>query len=82
MDTNDVMHGMIDRAGLSMRGASLAMGRSPAWLSNTLARPGSSEAATIAALADVCGYTLCAVPHADVPPGALVIDPAGGRRGG
>ncbi len=75
MDTNNAMRSMIDAAGLSARRASLDMGRSPAWLSNTLARPGSSTAETLAALAAVCGYRLCAVPAADVPPSALVIDP-------
>ncbi len=76
MDTNEVMRGMLAASGLSMRAASLALGRSASWLSNTLARPGGSEAATVAALAEVCGYRLALVPLAeDLPAGALVIDP-------
>lgn len=75
MDTNDVMRAMIDSAGLSRRAASRALGRSDSWLRNTLARPGSSTGDTIALLADVCGYELCAVPRGSVPPGGLVIDP-------
>lgn len=81
MDTNDAMRSMIGAAGLSARRASLDMGRSAAWLSNTLARPGSSTAETLAELAEVCGYRLCAVPVDDVPPSALIIDaPREGQR--
>ncbi len=76
MDTNDVMRAMVSHAGLSSRAASAALGRSPSWLSATLARPGSSEAATVAQLADACGYVLAAVPAgAPLPPGSMVIDP-------
>lgn len=75
MDTNNAMRSMIDAAGLSARRASLDMGRAPAWLSNTLARPGSSTADTIASLAAVCGYVLALVPSdQDLPSGSLVID--------
>lgn len=81
MDTNDAMRAMVGRAGLSLRGASLALGKSPAWLANTLARPGSSEAVTVAAVADLAGYALCAVPRGSVPPGAIVIDPPPGKNG-
>ena len=76
MDTNEAMRALIDGAGLSARGASLAMGRSDNWLSATLARPGGSKAATVAELAGVCGYTLALVPvAATLPPGSIVIDP-------
>ena len=75
MDTNEVMRAMVDSAGMSRRAASLAMGRSDNWLRNTLARPGSSTADSVALLADVCGWSLCVVPSDSVPPGALVIDP-------
>lgn len=75
MDTNEAMRALVARSGLSMRAASLEMGRSPTWLSTTVGREGSSEAAIVAELAHVCGYTLCAVPDRDVPGSALVIDP-------
>ena len=75
MDTNSVMQEMTRSAGLTMKQASLDMGRSANWLSSTLSRPGGSEAATVASLAEVCGYALAAVPVDDLPPSALVIDP-------
>ncbi len=75
MDTNDAMRALVARSGLSMRAVSMDMGRSPTWLSTTLGRDGSSEAAIVAELADVCGYSLVLVPSRDVPPGAIVIDP-------
>ena len=76
MDTNEAMRALIDNAGLSARGASLAMGRSGNWLRNTLARPGGSKAATVAELGAVCGYALALVPvAATLPPGSIIIDP-------
>lgn len=75
MNTNELMKLLINKKGLSMRGASLAMGRSPNWLASTTGKPGSSEAATVAELAEVCGYKLAAIPADDVPDTALVIDP-------
>ena len=51
------------------------MGRSPNWLASTTGKPGSSEAATVAELAEVCGYKLAAIPAEDLPGTALVIDP-------
>ncbi len=75
MNTNEAMRGMLISSGFSMRAASLAMARFAAWLSNTLARPGGSEAATVAALGEVCGYVLALVPSdQDLPSGSLVID--------
>lgn len=75
MNTKDAMKTVVCDAGYSLRRASELMGRSPNWLANTLARSGSSEAATVAELAQVCGYRLALVPAGDVPASALVIDP-------
>ena len=75
LDTNEAMRALVARSGLSMRAASLEMGRSPTWLSTTVGREGSSEAAIVAELADVCGYSLVLVPSREVPQGAIVIDP-------
>lgn len=75
MNTNELMKALINKKGLSMRGASLALGRSPNWLASTTGKPGSSEAATVAELAEICGYKLAAIPADDVPDSALVIDP-------
>ena len=79
METNDAMRAMVARSGLTSRGVSVAAGRSPSWLSATLARPGDSAAGVLAAIAAPCGYALALVPSDRVPGGALVIDPAGPR---
>ncbi len=76
MDTNAAMREVVARAGLSHEGACALMGRSPSWLSATLARPGSSTASVLAELADVCGYTLALIPATLMPDEAIVIDPA------
>ena len=81
MDTNGAILCMIKQAKKSKRGISLELGKSPTWLSATLARPGSSEATTVAAIADACGYSLALVPPSDVPPSAIVIDPPEGDGG-
>lgn len=65
---------MTSAAGLSMRAASVASGRSPEWLSATLARGTSPTLPVVASLADPCGYVLALVPVDDVPPSAIVID--------
>lgn len=76
MDTTGAMREAWQRSGLTSRAVSEAMGRSPSWLSATLARPRTSEASTVAELADVCGYRLALVPGREaLPPGSIVIDP-------
>lgn len=80
MDTTEAMRETWRRSGLTSRAISEAMGRAPSWLSATLAKPRTSEAATVAALARVCGCELCIVPRDDVPQSAIVIDPPEGSR--
>ena len=75
MNTNNAMRTVVRESGLSMRRVSELMGRSSSWLGATLQRPGSSEAATVARLASVCGYKLALVPRDSVPDSAIVIDP-------
>lgn len=75
MDTNEAIRAAVDNAGLSLRSASLALGKSENWISSTLQRNGSSSGDTLASLGEVCGYSLALIPKGNVPPGALVIDP-------
>lgn len=65
---------MVSAAGLSMRAASVASGRSPEWLSATLARGTSPTLPVVASLAEPCGYSLALVPVGDVPASAIVVD--------
>lgn len=75
MNTNEAITAILRASGKNKKQVSLALGRSPAWLSSTLSRPGSSEATTVAAIAGVCGYSLALVPPADLPGSAITIDP-------
>lgn len=74
MNENEAIRTMLDRSGLSQTRASLMMGKSPSWLSASLAHSGCG-ASTLARIADVCGYELALVPKGGVPDGGLVIDP-------
>lgn len=75
MNTNEAMRAAVDNAGLSLRSASLALGKSENWLSSTLQREGSSSGDTLASLGEVCGYSLALIPKGKEPSDALVIDP-------
>ena len=81
MDSCDAMREIVARSGMSYRAVSEGMGHYPTWLSSTLHKNVSSKADTLASLCDVCGYALAAMPRADVPDGAIVIDPAEGAQG-
>lgn len=81
MDSCEAMREIVGRSGMSYRAVSEAMGHYPTWLSSTLHKDVSSKADTLARLCDVCGYSLAAMPRADVPEGAIVIDPAEGAQG-
>lgn len=52
-----------------------AMGKAANYVSNGASRGSSPQCDTAAAMLQVCGYTLCALPDGEVPAGALVIDP-------
>lgn len=75
MDTNEAMREAVSNAGMSLRSASFALGKSENWLSSTLQRSGSSSGDTLASLGALCGYSLALVPKGTEPPGSLVIDP-------
>ena len=74
MNSNCAIRELVGRAGVSLRNASIQMGKSPTFLSSTLTNNASCECATIAALASVCNYSLVLVPRDSVPNDAIVID--------
>ena len=80
MNTLEAMTAIIDASGESRRTLSERMGRSPNYLASVIEQSqrkgGNVNSATLAALADVAGYSLAAVPADDLPPSALVIDPS------
>lgn len=75
MNTDEVMRTVADKAGMPLYQVSRAMGRNDNFISATLGRGSTPKADTLAAMLGVCGYSLAAIPHADVPDTALVIDP-------
>lgn len=84
MKTTDAMHAAIDASGMSSRAVSVKMGKSANYVSAVIAssrnKGGGVYSATLANLADVCGYALALVPVADLPDTAITVDPP--ERGG
>ncbi|MEG0303876.1 hypothetical protein [Gordonibacter sp.] len=79
MDALDALSKAITKSGEGTRKLSSALGKSDGYISATIAQSrrkgGGLHSATLASVADVCGYSLALVPHDTVPPDALVIDP-------
>lgn len=75
MNTPDLIRDAVSKAGISMISASRAMGKNDNYFASVVARGSTPKADTLAAMLGVCGYSLAAIPHADVPGTALVIDP-------
>lgn len=78
MNTSDLIRRVVAEAGVSMIGASRAMGKNDNYFASVVARGSTPKADTLAAMLDACGYTLAAIPHGDVPASALVVDPPDG----
>lgn len=51
-----------------------SMGKNAAYISSAASRGSSPQANTLAAIADVLGYSLVLVPSGDVPESGIVID--------
>ena len=52
----DVIRAMVADSGMSMREASVRLGKSPTWLSATLAHKGDVQMSTFEDVADLCGF--------------------------
>ena len=73
----DAVRALATRTGHSLRSLSVAFGRSPNFIANTLNRGSDMTCNTLACIAKACGYALVLVPTRDVPPTALVVDAEG-----
>ena len=51
-----------------------AIGRKSTYVSTIAYKNNTPQTDNTAAMLDVCGYALCAIPKDKVPPGAIVID--------
>lgn len=58
MNELDLIRHMCEKSGQSMRAVSVKMGKSPTYLSATIARGGGVGVSTLAEIARACGYVL------------------------
>lgn len=79
METIDAINTAISASGQTSRRVSQLMGKSDSYISAVIAsskrKGGGVYSATLANLADVCGYALALVPTGKVDDTMLVIDP-------
>lgn len=62
-------------AGISTNSIGRALGKTSSYVASGATRGSTPKADTLAAMLNVCGYKLAAIPESDVPGSALVIDP-------
>lgn len=75
MEAFEALRVASEQAGIPDYKIGPAMGKPTSYVSNGRTRGSSPRCNTMAAMLGVCGYSLAAIPHADVPDTALVIDP-------
>lgn len=75
MQAYDALKHAAKDAGVPLTHIGPAMGKPSTYVNNGITRGSSPRCNTMAAMLGVCGYSLAAIPHADVPDSALVIDP-------
>lgn len=76
MDAYEAVREAAKKSGVPLTHIGPAMGKPSTYVNNGMTRGSSPQAKNLAAMLSVCGYSLCAVPHPDVPESALMIDPA------
>lgn len=85
MQTLEAINAAISSSNQTVREVSQAMGKSDGYISSVIAsskrKGGGVYSATLANLADVCGYALALVPADKVDGDMLVIDPPSREEG-
>lgn len=76
MKAIDAVKSAEESAGVLTTHIGRALGKRGNYVSAVASRGSTPQADTLAAMLGVCGYSLAAIPHTDVPNSALVIDPA------
>lgn len=70
---------IIKSSGESRRDLSENIGKSPNYIASVVEqskrKDGGANSATIAAIAEACGYKLALIPEGKVPKNAIMIDP-------
>lgn len=75
MDSYEAVKKAAENSGISTNSIGRALGKADSYVASGATRGSTPKADTLAAMLGVCGYSLAAIPHADVPDSALVIDP-------
>ena len=78
MDAYEAVKRAAENNGISTNSIGRALGKADSYVASGATRGSTPKADTLAAMLEVCGYSLAAIPHADVPDTALVIDPPDG----
>jgi hypothetical protein len=76
MDAMNAVREAAASSGVPVTHIGPAMGKRPNYINVAMARGRSPQADTLAAMLKPCCYVLAALPADQVPPSALVIDPA------
>ena len=75
MRAYDALKKAAKSAGMPLTHIGPAMGKPAPYVNTGITRGSTPKADTLAAMLEVCGYKLAAIPDSDVPDTALVIDP-------
>lgn len=75
MNAYEAVKRAAENKGISTNSIGRALGRADSYVASGATRGSTPKADTLAAMLDVCGYKLAAMPSDDVPGSALVIDP-------
>lgn len=75
MDSYEAVTKAAEHAGISTNKVSRALGKADSYISAAKTRGSTPQADNLAAMLEVCGYKLAAIPSEDLPVSALVIDP-------
>lgn len=76
MKTYDAVRIAADSAGFSLAALSRELGHPNSYISGAIARGSAPSTTNAARMFEACGWKLAAIPKSDVPPSAIVIDPA------
>lgn len=76
MDAINAVRQAANNSGVKTTEIGPAMGKTKSYLAANASRGSIPKADSLAAMLEVCGYVLCAVPKDKVPKSAIVIDPS------
>lgn len=78
MHANEALKQAAATAGVPITHIGPALGKALNYVNNSTSRGSTPRCDTMAAMLNVCGYALVAVPREDVPETAIELDPVSG----